>query len=232
MKSKRLTILCVAGIALIGTPRAWQEIGNLLAVAQQKAQMKFWSMVMRPAAAAEVELVAVAEEPAPEHDTSTCALQRGQEPGTIEPVSYGEPRVARRATPRPKAAARRRQAADGAAAAGLIAHARKLPKDKQGVEPVLSFDELKDSDFDFSEVAENVPAPPPARAAKARPHPRPSDTLSFVELPTMAPVAAALSDKEVAYQFKLLKKPLIDSRVLRHRGRIPAVRVSTSFPAS
>ena len=224
MKSRRLTVVCMAAIALIGTPRAWQEIGNLLELAQQKAQMKFWSMVMRPAGPAEVELIA-AEESAPAHDISPCPHKHSQV--SLEPVSYREAR-------RPRAAARRERRGTGAQ--GLIAHARKIPADKESVERAIRLAGLKDADFDFSDIAESIPAPQPARGAKALPQPRPAtpDTLSFVQLPDMAPVAAALgSDKEVTYQFKLMKKSLIENRgLLRQKGRFPAVRVSAPTPES
>lgn len=224
MKSRRLTVVCMAAIALIGTPRAWQELGNLLEAAQQKAQMKFWSMVMRPAGPAEVELVA--EEAVPARHVSPCPEERDRE--NFELVSYSEPRRARA-----KPVARRPRTETRSQS--LIAHARrKVPADTEIVERAI-LDGLKDSDFDFSQIAENVPAPQPAPAVKAAPHarPAPADTLSFVQLPTMAPVAATMSDKEVTYHFKLMKKALIDGRLLpRQRSRFPAVKVNTSFPAS
>lgn len=212
----------MAAMALIGTPRAWQELGNLLEVAQQKAQMKFWSLVMRPAGPAEVELIA-AEEAVTAHDVSPCP-NSGRE--NLEAVSYREPR-------RPRANAARRRSA-GTGSQGLIAHARRqAPVDKESVERAIRLEGLKDLNFDFSEVAESFPAPQPARGAKPVPQPRPADTLSFVQLPPVAPVAAALSgEKEVTYQFKLLKKALIENKGLRQKGRLPAVRVSTAFPAS
>ena len=228
MKSRRLTVVCMAAMALIGTPRAWQELGNLLEAAQQKAQMKFWSMVMQPAGPVEVELVA-AEEAATEHEVSPCLKSNREK---LEAVSYTEPR--RRATlapPRPRAASRRRRA--GAGTQALIAHALKAPAVKESVERALRLEGLKDSDFAFTEVAETVPAPKPACAAKAVARVTPADTLSFVQLPPMAPVAAAFSEKEVTYQFKMLKKTLNETKLLlRQRGRLPAVRISTSFPAS
>ena len=236
MKSKRLTVVCMAAIALIGTPRAWQEIGNLLAVAQQKAQLKFWSMVMKPAGPAEVELIAVAETPEfgiPGRGVSPCPNEDNWARENLEPVSYREVRrVSSAAAPsRPKASARR-QRPEAGISSGLIAHARKAPAQKENVECPFDLKDKKDkddSDFEFVEVAENLPAP------KAMPHTRaiPVDTLTFAQLPTVAPVATAFSEKEVAYQFKLLKKTLNENRlILRQRGRLPAVRVTTSFPAS
>ncbi len=207
----------MAAIALIGTPRAWQELGNLLEVAQQKAQMKFWSMVMRPAGPAEVELIA-AEEAAPAHYASPCPDERNQE--KLELVSYSVPR-------KPRATARRQRTQPRAQ--GLIAHAlRKTQADTEIVERAI-LEGLKDANFNFSEIAENVPEPQPARAAKAVPHAHsaPANTLSFAPLPPMAPVAAALSEKDVTYQFKLMKKSLIDNRILQRqqKGRFPAIRV-------
>ncbi len=202
----------MAAIALIGTPRAWQEIGNLLEVAQQKAQLKFWSMVMRPAGPAEVELVA-AEEAIPAHAVSPCPHEGGEE--NLKLVSYSEPR-------RPRATARRQRTQAGTQA--LIAHALKAPAVKQSVERALRLENFKDADFDFPEIAETVPAP--------QPRPITADTLSFVQLPPAAPVAAAFSEKEVAYQFKLMKKTLNENKLLlRQRGRLP-IRVSAAFPAS
>lgn len=231
MKSRRLTVVCMAAIALVGTPRAWQEIGNLLSAAQQKAQLKFWSMVMRPSEPAEVELIAVAEDVNSAYDVSPCPDQARE---NLQPVSYREVRGASRAASVPKAHARRQRPEAGS----LIARVRKAPTGKWGVERRFrekkdtNF-EFKDQDYEFLEVAENLPEP--ARGAKAAPHTRaiPVDTLKFAQLPSVAPVAAAFSEKEVAYQFKLLKKTLNENRlILRQRGRLPAVRVTTSFPAS
>lgn len=215
MKSRRLTVVCMAAIALVGTPRAWQEIGNLLEVAQQKAQLKFWSMVMRPAGPAEVELVA-AEEATPERGVSPCPHEGGEEEN-LKLASYSEPR-------RPRASSARRRQRTQAAPGALGAHAPKAPAVKQSVERALRLENFKDVEFDFQEVAETVPAPQPRPAA--------ADTLSFVQLPPAPPVAAAFSEKEVAYQFKLMKKTLNENKLLlRQRGRLP-VRVSTPFPAS
>jgi hypothetical protein len=172
----------MAAIALIGTPRAWQELGNLLEAAQQKAQLKFWSMVMRPAEPSEVVLVA-AEESAPAYDLSPCTGDHGRE--SLAAVSYREPRRQRASVRRQRTEARTQ---------GLIAHARKPVVNRESVERAI-LDGLKDSDFEFREVSESLPAPRPARGAQAAPHARPAppDTLSFVQLPPMAPVAAALS---------------------------------------
>ncbi|HWS98700.1 MAG TPA: hypothetical protein VN256_00415 [Pyrinomonadaceae bacterium] len=229
MKSRRLTVVCMAAIALIGTPRAWQEISSLLSAAQQKAQLKFWSMVMRPDEPAEVELIAVAEEVNPAHGVSPCSEERNWTRGNFEAVSYRQVRrAAGPAASRPKASARRQRSE----ARTLIAHARKAPAGKDSVERrIREKKEKKDFDFDFSEVAENLPAPKPAPRAR----PIAVDTLTFAQLPPVAPVAAAaFSEKEVVYQFKLLKKTLNDNKLLpRQRGgRLPAVRVTTSFPAS
>ena len=213
----------MAAIALIGTPRAWQELGNLLEVAQQKAQMKFWSMVMRPAGSAEVELVA-AEDAVPARHVKPCPDERNQE--HFELVSYREPRRAKTVARRQRTEAR---------AQGLIAHARRtVPADTVIVERAI-LEGLKDANFDFSEVSKSVPAPQPARGVKAAAHPRPAapDTLTFVQPPTMAPVAAAMSDKDVTHQFKLMKKALSENRILqRPRNRLPAPKVNTFVPAS
>lgn len=232
MKSRRLTLICVAAVALAGTPRAWQEMGNLLSAAQQKAQFKFWSMVMRPNESAEVELIAVAETAGQEaitaHNVSPCASSRNELLENFEPASYREVRRAASSAPsRPKAYVRRQPAE----AAGLIAHARRqAPAEKEGVELLRGFKEKKDSDFEFVEVAENFPSP----KAAPRTRPIPVDTLTFAQLPTVAPVAAAaFSGKEVTYQFKLLKKALNENcPLLRQRSRLPALRIATSFPAS
>ena len=232
MKSRRLTLVCVAAIALAGTPRAWQEMGNLLTAAQQKAQFKFWSMVMRPSEPAEVELIAAAETAGQEaitaHNVSPCTSSGSELLENFEPASYSEVRrAASNASSRPTPRARRRPAE----AAGLIAHARRqAPAEREGVELSRGFKEKKDSDFEFLEVAENLPATKAATPARAIS----VDTLTFAQLPTVAPVAAAtFSEKGVTYQFKLLKKALNENcPLLRQRGRLPALRIATSFPAS
>lgn len=230
MKSRRLTILCVAAIALVGTPRAWQEMSNLLAAAQQKAQLKFWSMVMRPAEPVEVELVTAAEseEAAPAHVASNCSLERE----SVEPAGYGEARKAGPAAARPKASARRERPSSDLQ--GLIAHARKKAPviDKESIELALRLGGLEERDFEFSEIGGELPARVAKAKQHARPVPAPGDTLSFVQVPDVAPVAAALSDKEATYQFKALKKALMDNKALRQRGRVPGFRGPAPFPAS
>jgi len=46
MKNRRSTILVAVMVALIGTPKVWQEVGNLLASLQHKTQSKLLSMVL------------------------------------------------------------------------------------------------------------------------------------------------------------------------------------------
>src|SRR5215210_5444198 len=85
MKSRRLTIFCVALMVVAGTPRAWQEVNKLLAVVQRKAQAKFWSMVLQPKdrESAGGELIAAAElfELSPAKVDSNCALDRRESQG-------------------------------------------------------------------------------------------------------------------------------------------------------
>ena len=230
MKSKRLTLVCMATIALLGTPRAWEEAGNLLAFAQQKAQLKFWSMVMRPSEPAEVELVAVAETPeaaAPSANKSSCPFERHEQRENQVAASYRRARKAESAPARPKALRLRQESADG-----LIAHARKAAVERERAQrPRHTVDA---ADFQLLEIAESLPASSDSHEAKAMPPARAitADTSTFVELPVAAPVAAVFQEKDVAYQFKLLKKSFSEGKLSRQKGRLPAVRITTPFPAS
>ena len=85
MKNKRLTILCVAVVALAGSPRVWHETGKLLAIVQHKAQVKFWSLVLQPGdrESSNVELATTykGSNARSVEVASTCALEQGTRQG-------------------------------------------------------------------------------------------------------------------------------------------------------
>ena len=102
MKNRRITIFFTAALVLVGTPRVWQEAGNLLDFIQRKAQLKFLGMVMEPKerAAEEAELVAGLQQP--EIQTAlletNCPLERVT--STEAQASSGAAAAERRAAPR------------------------------------------------------------------------------------------------------------------------------------
>ena len=236
MKSRRLTIFCVALMALAGTPRAWQEVNKLLAVVQRKAQAKFWSMVLQPKDRqfADGELVAAARsfEISPAKLDSNCTLDsRESQGGQVSSRS----KVIRRidsASSQPKKSARRQTATVPSSDAGLIAKSFKAQHEKSNKELLRHFRSFSESQP--SAVAKSSLAPLSPRSASALPHPAASkgDTFRFVVIPATSPVASSLIEKENMPQLKMLKKTLEDNKWIRQKGRFPVSRGVAAFPSS
>jgi hypothetical protein len=75
MKNRRLIILFVV-VTLGGSPQVWQQLNNLIAAVQHRAQIKFLSMVLTPQTGAdEVETAPLAQ---PEHLASCQGSLFGQ----------------------------------------------------------------------------------------------------------------------------------------------------------
>ncbi len=235
MKSRRLTIFCVAMIALAGTPRAWREVGKLLAVAQHRAQVKFWSMVLpgeRESAGAEMVAAAEPLESSSVEITSNCPLRRGE---TRENQASSSFNVNRRTAPASvQSQARAQRETDGAPAshAGLIARAPKAPRGDGSAESLLR--SRKVWEVQSSAIALNVPSHLVQPSAATLPHQPPSkdNTFVFVMPPPASPAAASLVGKEAVIQFKLMKKSLEGGKLLRQKGRFPASSGAAAFPSS
>lgn len=235
MKNRRLTIFCVAMIALAGAPRVWQEAGKLLAFAQHKAQVKFWSMVLQPKAresAGGAELVASAQlfETSPSSLNSVCALKDVKAP--INQVWSNSRQTRRRgdsASSEAKAGAQPPVVTEPLSHAGLIAKALKAPRGDSHAES------LRHSRNTFeirpSEIAELRSALLARHSAAVAPSPAAikADTYRFVVLPSMAPVASALTEKETVMQFKVLKKTFEEPRLIRQKTRIPVGKGVVAF---
>jgi hypothetical protein len=237
MKSRRLTIFCVAIVALAGTPRAWQEAGKLLAVVQHKTQVRFWSMVLQPknSESAGAELVAAAQpfETDPASLDSNCPLEQRESQGH---QVWNYSKTARRiesTSSRPQAEAQRPSAVAPLSHAGLIAKALKAPRGDSRAESLRHSRSIMESQP--FEVSESRPAVLARHSAPAAPRPPASmgDTYTFVMLPAISPVASALVEKENVVQFKMLKKTFDEHKLIRQKGRLSAIRgVMTFLPST
>ncbi|HEX8921326.1 MAG TPA: hypothetical protein VF766_07595 [Pyrinomonadaceae bacterium] len=233
MKNRRLTIFCVAVIALAGTPRAWQEAGKLLAFVQHKAQVKFWSMVLQPKARESMgaELVASAQpfEMNRASLDSTCALKGVEAQGNQAWSSLKQTRKVNSASSAPKAEAQRTMELPPLSHAGLIAKALKASRGDSNAESLRhSRSTFEKQQLEFAEsrgallARHSVPVAPHPPASKA-------DTYKFVVLPEISPVAAALIEKEAGIKFKLLKKPSTEPKQIRQKTRLPVGRSAAAF---
>ena len=229
MKSRSLTISCMAMIALVGTPRALQEVGKLLAVVQHKAQVKFWSMVLQPGEkkASRAETIAAAR-PLPASSVevaSNCPLPRGESQVRQELSSRKANRRAATVSFQPKAIA---------PDTGLIARAPKSPRGNSSAERLLHSRSVWQSQpSGIAQVRPPSPSLPGAAAALPHPPTSKSDTFRFVMIPTINHAAvSALTEKEAIVQFKLMKKSLEDNKLIRQKIRFPVSRGAAAFPSS
>jgi hypothetical protein len=244
MKNRRLTILCVALVALAGTPRAWQEAGKLLAAIQHKAQVRFWSMVAQPKTreTAGTELLATVRPSnlSPAGFDSNCPLNHIEFREKQATASFKTGRRIASASVQPKATARLERSDKISIAptshAALIAEAYKaLPED-------IRLEELRHlgriQKHQSPAIAESRPTPPavpPTVAASSL-----TDTATaaskaenfrFVVIPEISPVASALVEKENVVQFRMLRKALEDNKLTRQKNRLPVSRGAAAFPS-
>lgn len=245
MKNRRLTIFCVALLALAATPRAWQEAGKLLAAVQHKAQVKFWSMVLQPKTreSAGLELVASAQPL-----TINAARPDANCPIQLETLRNNQAKSTSKAARRqasaswqsPQAAQQQQREDTGGTPlshAGLIAKALKAPRGDSNTES-LRHSRSFSVESRLSEVAEShsamlaldrtpAAALPPGAVGKG-------DTFKFLMLPAVSPaVASALSEKDNALRLKMLRKAIEEPKTIRQKNRLPVVRgAATYFPAS
>ncbi len=234
MKSRRLTIFCVAMIALAGTPRAWREVGKLLAVAQHKAQVKFWSMVLpgeRESAGAEMIAAAEPLESSSVEVASNCPLQRGESENQASSRFNTNRRTTTPASVRSQARAQREADSTPASHAGLIARALKAPRGDGSAESLLRSRTVWERQA--SAIAVNVPAPLVMPNAATLPHQPPSKDNTFIfVMPPPASPATSLVEKEAVIQFRLMKKSVEAGKLLRQKGRFPASSGAAAFPSS
>jgi hypothetical protein len=225
MKSRRLTVFCIAIMALVGTPRAWQEVSKLLAAAQHKAQVKFWSMVLEPGEreSASSELVAAADLSAqqPAELASDCAFEHRATRNNLASVKVKAVRRENSASSQPKARTQK-QESDGAPTshADLIARAPKSEGENSSSEHLQYF--------------RSAPPSPPSSSARSLPAPTASkgDNLRFVLIPVTDPAAMALFEKEKVVELKMLRKTFEDTKLIRQKSRLPVSRGAAILPAS
>ena len=237
MKSRRLTVFCIAIIALVGTPRAWQEVSKLLAAAQHKAQVKFWSMVLEPGEreSASSELVVAAELPSRQSAelASDCAFERRETRDNLATIKVKAFRRGDSASSQPKTR-RQKQEADIAPAshAELIARAPKSEGENSSSEHLHFFRSAPPSPPSSS--ARSLPAPTAVHSAMPLPPPTASksDNLRFVLIPITDPAAMALFEKEKVVELKMLRKTFEDGKLIRQKGRLPVSRGAATLPSS
>jgi hypothetical protein len=232
MKNRRLTIFCVALIALAGAPRVWQEAGKLLALVQHKAQVKFWSMVLQPKTreSAGTVLVASAQPFETSHATlnSVCPLHDVESQGHQVWNNSKPTRRTDSASAESKAEAERPMVVTPLSHAGLIAKALKAPRGDSHAESLRhsrSTFELQPSEIAESRSALLARHSPAIYSPTIK-----ADTFKFIVLPAISPVASTPTRKETIMQFKLLKKTSEEPKVIRQKTRIPVSRsIAASF---
>jgi hypothetical protein len=235
MKSRRLTIFCVAMIALAGTPRVWREVGKLLTVVQHKAQVKFWSMVLpgeRGSAGAQMIAAVQPLDASLVDSDSTCPLQSGE---SWENQASGRSKSNRLVAPASvqfqARVLRETDSSAPASHAGLIARALKAPRGDGGTESLLRSRTVWE--HQPTAIAGNLPSPLAMPSAATLPH-QPAgkgDTFIFVMPPPAPDAASSLAEKEAVNQFKLIKKAVEAGKLLRQKGRFPVSGIA-AFPSS
>jgi hypothetical protein len=238
MKSRRLTIFCVALMVLAGTPRAWQEVNKLLAIIQHKAQVKLWSMVLQPKddEPADREMVAAVQlfEPLPAKLDSNCTLDHQESTGEQLSNNSKTGRRTDAASAQLKPRARQQAASAPTSHAGLIAKSFKALREKSNAERLFNFRSVPESQ-PSEVVARSSPSPLAVHDAATPPHPpaSKSDTFRFVMIPAPSPVASSLVEKENMPQLKMLKKTFEENKWIRQKGRLlPVSRGVAAFPSS
>lgn len=234
MKSRRLTIFCVAMITLVGTPRAWQEVGKLLATAQHKAQVKFWSMVLpgdRESANAETIAAAQPSEASSAEVASNCPLEGGE---SRENQVASNSQANRRTIPaslQAKAKAQRAPERAPASHGVLTAKALKAVRENSSVERLLHSASMPENQL-LGIAESRPPSSPRPGAVVALPAPPASngDSFRYVLIPNVSPAVSALVDKESIVQLKLMRKSFEDNKVIRQKGRFPVSK--SAFPLS
>lgn len=232
MKSRRLTIFCVAMIALAGTPRVWREVGKLLNVVQHKAQVRFWSMVLpdgRESAGSEIIAAAESSESSPVEVASNCPLQRGE--SWENQASSGSKANRRMASVQSQAKAQRETDTAPASHSSLIARALKAPRGDSGAESLLRARSVWERQA--TAIAENHLASPALPSAATLPHlpAGKENTFIFVMPPPAAPATSSLIEREAVIQFKLMKKSVEAGKLLRQKGRLPVAGGTAAFPS-
>jgi hypothetical protein len=207
MKNKRLAILFVV-VTLGGSPQVWQQLSNLIASVQHKAQIKFLSMVLTPQTGAnEVETVPAIQS---EHFASCQGSpfeQAQSDSKTTTNSSFRKVKTERRAVVRseePVTLALREVAkVDNA---GSLFHFHNLARTTQN-----------------RLTMHGVTSVPPEMATAK------SDIVEVVVLPEMDTFAPAFID---SVSLSKLKKTLEENKVMRLKTRYLITRPVISIPPS
>lgn len=207
MKNKRLAILFVI-VTLGSSPQVWQQVNNLIAAVQHKAQIKFLSMVLTPQTRAdEVETAPLAQ---PEHFASCQGspfVQAQSDSKTTADSSARQVKTERRAPVRSEEPSTL-----------ALRDATKTDKDAS----FLHSDNLARSAQNPLSMREVENAPREIATAK-------SDIVEVVVLPKVDTFAPAFIDST---SLTKLKKALEDSKVMRVKTRYVITRPLLSLPSS
>ena len=233
MKSKRLTILCVAVVALAGTPRVWNEAGKLLAIVQHKAQVKFWSMVLGPGAqeSSSVELVAnnSSSKMRSTEASLNCDLEDGSRPANLAKAAKSGQRDSIRRDSRGKA--RQKTAGATVFSDALIAKALKTPREGNGSESFRHIRYISESEPSLLAERSLTPIVLDGLAALPQQSWNEGNSLRFVMAPATGRLASTLGEKDAFLLLKTIKKAVEDNKLARPkvRGRMrnsdPGVRI-------
>jgi len=207
MKNKRLAILFVV-VTLGGSPQVWQQLSNLIAAVQHRAQIKFLSMVLTPQTGVdEVETAPLAQS---EHLTSCQGSAFEQTQSDSKATTDSSPR---------KIKTERRAAVRSEEHQTLaLKDAAKVDKG----ESLFHLANLARSTQNRLTMHGVTSVPPEIAMAK-------SDVVEVVVLPKMDTFAPAFIDSA---SLPKLRKALEDNKVMRLKTRYIINRPLLSLPPS
>jgi hypothetical protein len=207
MKNKRLAILFVV-VTLGGSPQVWQQLSNLIAAVQHKAQIKFLSMVLTPQTGGdEVETVpAIQSEHLASCQGSPFEQVQSDSKATTD-SSIRKVKAERRAPVRSEEPA-------------TLALRDVAKVDNAG--SLLHLDKLARTTQNHLTMHGVTSMPPEIATAK-------SDIVEVVVLPKMDTFAPAFIDST---SLSKMKKALEDSKAIRLKTRYLITRPVISLPSS
>lgn len=207
MKNKRLAILFVV-VTLGGSPQVWQQLSNLIAAVQHKAQIKFLSMVLTPQTGMdEVETAPVTQS---EH-LASCQ-------GSPFVQTQSDSKARTDLSPRKVKPQRRAAIAAEEPVTLALKEAAKLDRGKS----LLHLDNLARTTENRLTMHGVTSRPPEIAMAK-------SDIVEVVVLPKMDTFKPAFIDSA---SLSKMKKALEDSKAIRLKTRYLITRPVISLPSS
>jgi hypothetical protein len=208
MKNKRLAILFVV-VTLGGSPQVWQQLNNLIAAVQHRAQIKFLSMVLTPQTGADE--VETAPLPQSEHFASCTG-------SPIVPEAQSDSKAKTGSAPRKIKTERRALPSSEEPMTLALKDAAKVDVD----ESLLHLDNLARTAQNHLTMHGVTNAPREIAMAK-------SNIVEVVVLPKMNAFAPVALDSA---NLSKLKKTLEDNKVVRVKARYLITRPLLSLPSS